>query len=71
MVKPINESMLREKIDASGLKYGYVAKKMGVDYSTFFRKITGSSDFNRKDIVILRDLLMLKDVDIIEIFLPV
>ena len=47
---------------------GDVAKSIGIDPTTLYRKINGKSDFMRKDIIALRDVLKLNDESTLRIF---
>ena len=40
-----NTALLREKIDESGYKIRFVAKKIGITYQGFLKKINNESEF--------------------------
>ncbi len=55
-----NEKMLRFKIDESGYKLVYIAKRIGVSYQTLLNKMRNNSDFTAPEIAKLCALL---DID--------
>ncbi len=52
-----NTKILREKIDESGYKMCYIAKRLGLTYQGFLNKINNESEFKASEIQILCDLL--------------
>lgn len=52
-----NKALLREKIDESGYKLRFIAKKIGITYQGFLKKINNESEFKASEIMILCDLL--------------
>lgn len=45
-----------------------VAKALGINVSTLYRKMSGESDFTRNEIQIIRDALYLSITDVEKIF---
>ena len=56
-----NTTLLREKIDESGYKLRFVAKKIGITYQGFLKKINNESEFKASEIQGLKELLNLTD----------
>lgn len=56
-----NTKLLRSKIDESGYKLRFIAKKLGITYQGFLNKINNDTEFKATEIKILCDLL---DIDI-------
>lgn len=52
-----NTKLLREKIEASGLKLQYIADQLGISRAALTMKIENKSDFRQKEIVKLCELL--------------
>lgn len=52
-----DSKLLRSKIDASGLKYGYIAKQLGISLRSLQRKIDNESGFKALEIQKLCDVL--------------
>lgn len=52
-----NTRLLKEKIENSGLKLGFIADKLGVSRPTLRTRIEGESDFRVYEIVLLCELL--------------
>lgn len=59
-----NTALLREKIDESGYKIRFVAKKIGITYQGFLKKINNESEFKASEIQGLKELLNLTDEEI-------
>lgn len=59
---------LKDLIETSGLKLGYVAKEMGLSYGSLDKKLSGKIEFKTTEIAILKSLLNLSDKDVIIIF---
>lgn len=51
-----NTALLREKIDESGYKLRFVAKKIGITYQGFLKKINNESEFKASEIQGLKEL---------------
>lgn len=56
-----NTKLLREKIDESGYKLRYIAKRIGITYQGFLNKINNEREFKPTEIQTLCELL---DIDI-------
>lgn len=63
-----NTTMLRKKIDDSGYKVSFIAKKCGLTYQGFMKKVNNESEFKASEIQILKELLNLSDEDSNAIF---
>lgn len=63
----MNSLLLDLKIKEKGKTIEYIAKVLGIDPATFYRKKKGISDFTRKEIQIIRFELDLtpNEVDLI------
>lgn len=57
----INSSLLRKKIDDSGFKIRFVAKRAGMSYQSLLNKLNNRSEFRVAEIKKLCDLLNLTD----------
>ncbi|MCD8376772.1 MAG: toxin-antitoxin system, antitoxin component, Xre family protein [Oscillospiraceae bacterium] len=60
--------MLREKIEQSGYKLRFIAKKIGITYQAFLNKINNRSEFRANEIQALYVLLGLTEEERVEIF---
>jgi len=61
--------LLKQKIDESGLKVGFIAKKLGITAQGFYYKMNGRNEFKASEIKILKDILHLSEDEITLIFL--
>lgn len=52
-----NTNLLRNKIDESGYKLRFIAKKLGITYQGFLNKINNETEFKAGEIQILCDML--------------
>ena len=59
---------LREAIEKSGLKYGRIAKEMGISYYTLQKKIDNIVEFKASEIKKLSSLLSLNEAQRSSIF---
>ena len=66
-----NTELLREKIDQSGYKLRFIAKKIGITYQGLLNKINNRSEFRANEIQALYDLLGLTKKNEWRFFLPV
>lgn len=64
----MNMKLLREKIDESGYKLAFIAKKLGITYPGLLKKLTGETEFKVSEVQILRELLNLTDSEMEDIF---
>jgi hypothetical protein len=60
--KMTNTKLLEEKIKKSGLKLGFIAKKLDISYHWLKKKIAGIVAFKAYEIQILCDLLQITDL---------
>lgn len=49
----VNTTLLKERIEKSGKKKGYLASKCGLSRQGFAKKCNGTSDFYAREILIL------------------
>lgn len=63
-----DEVKLRQKIDDSGFKMRFIAKKIGITYQTLLNKVVNRTEFNASEIQGLCDLLGICDEERMEIF---
>lgn len=64
-----NESALRQVIDRSGFKIGFIASEIGLTRSGFYRKLRNETEFKASEIAKLIELLQLSSVEVRDIFL--
>ena len=57
-----NTELLKKKIDASGLKIGYIVEKLGTSYAWFNKKLNNRKDFNATEMQILCEILNITDL---------
>lgn len=60
---------LNQKIDSTGLKKGFIAKKMGYSQSALSLKCSGKRRISANDIVSFRRVLKLSEKETKDIFL--
>lgn len=65
----VDSKKLRKIIKEKGLKYGFLAKQLGIGYSTLKSKIENNADFKASEILELCQLLDIEKDKILEIFL--
>ena len=63
-----NTVLLREKIDASGYKLSFLAKKCGITYQAFLSRMKNEVEFRVNEVRVLKELLNLSDEDVAKIF---
>ncbi len=63
-----NTTLLRQKIDESGLKMQYIAEKLGMTPQGLYKKLKDESDWFFSQVMILKDLLHLSEEDVNKIF---
>ncbi len=68
MVQRMNAGLLRQKIDESGYKLQFVARKLGITYQGFLKKLNGDTEFKISEVQALRSLLDLTDDEVDKIF---
>ena len=52
-----NTELLKQYIERSGLKLGYIAERLYISRSTLYQKIENKSDFRQKEIKLLCAML--------------
>lgn len=66
-----NLTKLKEAIDNSGFKLGFIASQMGISQQTLYNKLNGNTKtFTIREVFALKKVLKLTDEEIEEIFLP-
>lgn len=65
----MDKLLLDAKISECGLKYTYIAKRLGISEAAFVRKRQGKIPFKVSEIKILRDILNLTDKEVSKLFL--
>lgn len=55
--------LLKRKIHESGLKYGYIAEKVGISRTSLYLKVNGDKAFNQSEISILCELLPIENLE--------
>lgn len=58
-----NTKFLRNKIDESGYKLRFIAKRLGITYQGFLKKINNETEFKASEIQILFELLHLTEAE--------
>ena len=67
-----NSELLMAKIEESGLKFSFIASKLGITRAGLYKKVHNKSQFKQTELYILCDLLRLTSLDeIVEIFFKV
>lgn len=64
----VNKSLLDEKIKASGLKIGAVAKKIGISRMAFYNKVNNNTSFTVAEVYMLCNVLDILDEEKPKIF---
>lgn len=64
----MNYRLLKAKMFEAGITDQEMAGHLSIDTSTFYRKKTGNSDFNREEIKKMKDILSLTLEDVDRIF---
>ena len=62
--------LLDNYIKKSGLRIGYICKRLGISRQGFNYKRRGRSPFKASEVYVLVDLLKISDEDMAYIFLP-
>lgn len=63
-----DRNKFRAKVIENGLTMEQVADKMNINTATLYRKMNGESDFTRKEMQLLRNILSLNTKTADEIF---
>lgn len=59
----VNTKLLREKIDASGLKLNYIADQLGITRFGLYKKLQDGSEFKPSQIMKLCNLLRIETLE--------
>lgn len=54
-----NTEMFQSFVAKKGLKYGYLARRLGISRASLWMKINNTSEFKASEIALLSDLLSL------------
>lgn len=57
-----NVELLNKKVEESGLKSAYIAKRLGISRASWYNKIKGKSQFTAGEIKELCDVLHIKSL---------
>ena len=67
----VNEKLLRKTIKEKGIKYKYIAMKLGITYPGLINKVSNKSEFTVSEAYRIADILGIKGYPLeSEIFLP-
>lgn len=64
----MNSNELRAQMLRKGFKVENFAEKLGISKSAFYRKLKGTSEFDREEISKISELLELQPKDVYDIF---
>jgi hypothetical protein len=65
----MDKAKFDSKVSARGLKYGYIARSLGISEQALTKKRHGSIPFKVSEIKVLKSILELTDKEISDIFL--
>lgn len=54
--------LLKKKINESGLRFNFIAEKLGLSRSGLYQKINGNNEFTQSEIVKLCEILNIKSI---------
>lgn len=57
-----NSKLLKKKIEESGLKLGFIVKKLGTSYAWFNKKLENGKEFTAVEIQMLCEILGITDL---------
>ena len=63
-----DEREFRKRLISAGLSVKEIAKAIGINEATLYRKINGKSDFSRNEMSIIKSVLSLNQDDFESIF---
>ena len=63
-----NVTLLRQKIDDSGLKMSYIAEQLNMTPQGLYKKLKDGSDWLFSQVMIIKKLLQLSDEEVNAIF---
>lgn len=55
--------LLREKIESSGLRIGFIANKLGIERTTLWKKVNNERSFKQKEIMQMCELLRIDSLE--------
>lgn len=64
----MNRSLLRSEMVLRNISQNEMAQKIGLSRSAFYRKLNGTTEFNRDEIVKIKKILHLNDEKLLAIF---
>ena len=64
----MNHAYLKEKMKEKHISNGQLASFLNIDPATLWRKRKGHSDFTRRELLTIRQVLYLSDEDLLKIF---
>lgn len=68
-MKIMNACLLKQKINDSGYRLDFIAKQLGITYQGFLKKLKNETEFKASEIVIMKKILQLSDLELQQIFL--
>ena len=60
--------ILNHFIDKSGLKVNFLIEKLGINRTTYYRKIENDFNFSRSELMTIKEVLRLSDEDFLKLF---
>lgn len=60
--------ILNHFIDKSGLKVSFLIDKLGINKTTYYRKIENDFNFSRSELMTIKEVLRLTDEDFLKLF---
>lgn len=64
----MNGSLLRSEMVLQNISQNEMAKRIGLSRSAFYRKLNGTTEFNRDEIAEIKSVLHLNDEKLVAIF---
>ena len=55
--------LLKEKIESSGLRIGFIADKLGIERTTLWKKVNNERSFNQNEIMQMCELLRIDSLE--------
>lgn len=65
----MNQNLLKARMLEQGITPDELASKLGLNTATFYRKLNGTSDFYRTEMLKMKSILSLSNTDMRAIFL--
>lgn len=63
-----NKNKLKAKMIENGYSVEQMAQKLGINYTTLYRKLSSETEFTRNEIAMMKDILHLTIAEINSIF---